>query len=111
MKKSTTKVGSKLKKCNKEKGFLYYIYCALGEKSHPHCNKTADRVAFIRLLITLQILITNLFIVAGVIRHWNDSPPITIYQYHEVPSRLSETKEKNSLKTNRSTPNGSFLYD
>lgn len=67
----------------KKKGFLYYVYHALGEKSHPHCNKTADKVAFIRLLITLQILITNFFIIAGVIvnvasivRHWNDNQTI-----------------------------------
>ena len=52
----------------KKKGFLYYIYCALGEKSHPNCNKTADKVALIRLLITLQILVTNFFIIYGVIR-------------------------------------------
>jgi hypothetical protein len=52
----------------KKKGFLYYIYCALGEKSHPNCNKTADKVALIRLLITAQILITNFFIIYGVIR-------------------------------------------
>jgi hypothetical protein len=52
----------------KKKGFLYYIYCALGEKSHPNCNKTADKVALIRLLITSQILITNFFIIYGVIR-------------------------------------------
>jgi len=62
----------------KKKGFLYYIYCALGEKSHPHCNKTADRVALIRLLITLQILITNGFIVANAIRHWNDKTTIQV---------------------------------
>ena len=61
---------------NKKKGPLYYIYCALGEKSHPNCNKTADRVALIRLVITLQILITNFFIISGVIRHWNDVPTI-----------------------------------
>lgn len=60
----------------KKKGLLYYIYCALGEKSHPHCNKTADRVAFIRLIITLQILITNFFIIGNAIRHWNDVPTI-----------------------------------
>jgi hypothetical protein len=57
-----------------KKGLLYYIYCALGEKSHPQCNKTADRVAFIRLIITLQILITNFFIIANAVRHWNDNP-------------------------------------
>ena len=52
----------------KKKGLLYYIYYALGEKSHPHCSKTADRVALIRLLITLQILITNFFIIYGILR-------------------------------------------
>ena len=62
---------------------LYYIYCALGEKSHE-CDKTADKVAFIRLLITLQILITNFFIIFGVIanvssivHHWNDSKQLS----------------------------------
>ena len=69
----------------KKKGFLYYIYCALGEKSHPNCNKTADRVALIRLLIALQLIITNGFIVFGVIvnivsvhRHWNDVPKVQV---------------------------------
>lgn len=64
----------------KEKTLLYYIYCALGEKSHHNCDKTADRVALIRLIITLQILITNFFIIFGVImnvssilHHWNDN--------------------------------------
>ena len=57
---------------------LYYVYCALGEKSHE-CDSTSDKVAFIRLLITLQILVTNLFIIVGVvanvssiIRHWDN---------------------------------------
>jgi hypothetical protein len=69
----------------KKKGFLYYIYYALGEKSHPYCNKTADRVALIRLLITLQILITNFFIIGGVIinvasivKHWDRKTEVYI---------------------------------
>ena len=81
-------------KSKKNKGLLYYIYCALGEKSHPHCNKTADRVAFIRLMITLQILITNFFIIANAIRHWNNN------QQHEVSSHLSTTKEKETNNGN-----------
>lgn len=78
-------------KSKKNKGLLYYIYCALGEKSHPHCNKTADRVAFIRLMITLQILITNFFIIANAIRHWNNN------QNHEVSGYLSQRQEKKSV--------------
>ena len=62
----------------KNKNLLYYIYCALGEKSHPNCNKTADKVAVLRTVIFLTYLITNLFIISGVIRHWNDSTTIYI---------------------------------
>ena len=42
---------------------------ALGEKSGED-NKEADKVACIRTLIVLSYIITNIFIVAGVIRHW-----------------------------------------
>ena len=42
---------------------------ALGEKSGNN-DEEADKVALIRSLIVLCYIITNLFIVAGVIRHW-----------------------------------------
>jgi len=42
---------------------------ALGEKSGA-TNQEADRVALIRTLIVLTYIVTNLFIIAGVIRHW-----------------------------------------
>lgn len=44
---------------------------ALGEKASPK-KKEADTVAFIRTLIFLSYLTTNAFIIAGVVRHWND---------------------------------------
>ena len=43
---------------------------ALGEKAHPD-PRIADRVALVRLAIFGSYLLTNTFIVAGVIRHWN----------------------------------------
>ena len=43
---------------------------ALGEKSGS-TDQEADRVALIRTLIVLSYITTNCFIVAGVIRHWN----------------------------------------
>jgi hypothetical protein len=46
---------------------------ALGEKAHPHDQRLADRVAWVRLAILLSYMVTNGFIVAGVIRHWNDT--------------------------------------
>ena len=42
---------------------------ALGEKASDN-NREADRIAVIRTIIVLSYIITNLFIVAGVIRHW-----------------------------------------
>ena len=50
---------------------------ALGEKAHKR-DQVADKVAVLRTIIFATYLITNLFIVAGVIRHWNDSTTIYI---------------------------------
>ena len=43
---------------------------ALGEKASED-NDEADRIAIIRSLIVISYFITNMFIIAGVIRHWN----------------------------------------
>lgn len=43
---------------------------ALGEKASSE-DKEADKIAIIRSLIVATYIITNLFIIAGVIRHWN----------------------------------------
>ena len=44
---------------------------ALGDKSGKS-DQEADFVALIRTLIFIQLVVTNCFIVAGNIRHWND---------------------------------------
>lgn len=61
----------------KRKTFWRLIAKALGEKSGKN-NKEADQIAFIRLLITCQILITNFFIIYGVIRTHHF--PVTHYE-------------------------------
>jgi hypothetical protein len=71
---------------------------ALGEKASK-CDKESDIVARIRTAIFLTYLITNSFIVAGVVRHWNDNQPIEIYIHNEVPSNLPETKKEIIFKT------------
>lgn len=48
----------------------YYTSKALGDKAGRN-NREADIVATIRLLLILQAVATNIFIVAGVIKHWN----------------------------------------
>jgi hypothetical protein len=42
---------------------------ALGEKTGSN-DKEADKVATIRTIIVACYIITNLFIIAGIIRHW-----------------------------------------
>ena len=42
---------------------------ALGEKT-GNTDQEADRIACIRTAIVLIYIITNFFIIAGVIRHW-----------------------------------------
>ena len=42
---------------------------ALGEK-HGKTDNEADKIAIIRTAIVLCYIITNFFIIAGVIRHW-----------------------------------------
>ena len=48
---------------------------ALGEKASK-CNKESDTVAVIRTFIFITYLITNCFIVAGVIHNFTKSPRI-----------------------------------
>ena len=44
---------------------------ALGEK-YGRTDREADTIAGIRTLIFISYLVTNLFIISGVVRHWND---------------------------------------
>ena len=50
---------------------------ALGEKASK-CDKESDKIALIRTFIFATYLITNAFIVAGVIRHWNDETKVQV---------------------------------
>ena len=47
---------------------------ALGDKPY-RSKKHSDQVAIVRTIILLSYMTTNVFIIAGVIRHWNDSRP------------------------------------
>ncbi len=49
---------------------MWRLWCkALGEKA-SNDNNEADKVAIIRTCIVACYMITNIFIIAGVIRHW-----------------------------------------
>lgn len=58
---------------------------ALGEKAHKK-DCVADKVAVIRTFIFATYLITNAFIVAGVVRHWNDKEIKVEVEIYENPN-------------------------
>ncbi len=68
---------------------------ALGEKA-SHKKKDADIVATIRTILFLSYLTTNGFIIASVVKHWNDNSlqnftpdhnSCVHYQYSDVRHR------------------------
>ena len=60
----------------------------LGSFSDTKTKPYDNSVAIIRTCIFVSYMVTNAFIVSGVVRHWND-----------VPSELHETQEKGLCKT------------
>ena len=62
---------------------------SLGSFSDTKTENYDDWVAVIRTCIFVSYMVTNAFIVSGVLRHWND-----------VPSQSHETKEERLCKTN-----------
>jgi len=67
---------------------------AIGEKASK-CDKESDNIARLRTIIFFTYLITNCFIIAGVIRHWNDNQ-------NEIPSCILQIEEGlQTSETNR----------
>lgn len=58
---------------------------ALGEKAHKN-DDIADKVAILRSFLFATYLITNCFIVAGVIRHWDEKNINVEVQIYENPN-------------------------
>lgn len=76
---------------------------ALGEKASK-CDRESDHIAIIRTIIFGTYLFTNCFIIAGVIRHWNDETKIEIFieTPYEIPSDLRQKPVQTS---------GNILYN
>ena len=62
----------------KRKTVFRLIAKSLGEKSGKD-DKEADKIAIIRLFMFLSNFITNCFIIANAIRHWNDETKIEVF--------------------------------
>lgn len=63
---------------------------ALGEKAHQN-DDVADKVAILRSFLFATYLITNFFIVAGVIRHWGEKSINVEVQIYENPRSNENT--------------------
>jgi len=89
----------------KPKGPWRWWAKALGEKASK-CDKESDKVAIIRTVIFATYLITNCFIVAGVIRQWNKQTTIEIFieNPYEIPSHLYQEQKEIKIQTS-----GNFL--
>jgi len=62
-----------MKKKKSKRKTVWRIWAkALGEKG-SHCDRESDIIAIVRSFIFLTYLITNLAIVFGVVRHWNNT--------------------------------------
>ena len=65
---------------------------AIGEKASK-CDKESDRIAIIRTIIFATYLITNCFIIAGVIRHWNDETKVLV-EIHSLESYIPDVRTR-----------------
>jgi len=76
---------------------------ALGQKA-SNKDSEADKVAIIRTFIFTTYLITNCFIVAGVIRQWNNKQNITIEIYENpISQQIPYTERWDNLGMGRDT--------
>jgi len=72
--------------CRKKRKTLWRWWAkALGEKPSK-CDRESDTIAWIRTFIFVSYLVTNCFIVAGVIRHWNNAPPMIFIEIKDGQS-------------------------
>lgn len=77
---------------------------SLGEKASK-CNKESDKIAIIRTIIFATYLITNCFIIAGVIRHWGSKTINLKVEIYENPnnSEVLYSKGRHNLGMDRDT--------
>ena len=81
----------------KNKTIWRYWAKAIGEKASK-CDKESDAVAGIRTIIFATYLITNCFIVAGVIRHWNRETNVYVEIHEAQPTvPLVNVKRNNNF--------------
>ena len=69
---------------------------ALGSFNDDTTQKYDNKIAIIRSLIMLQLIVTNCFIIGGNIRHWND-----VDYNNSINTETNETKRKEFIFLHR----------
>tara|TARA_Y100000589_G_scaffold247918_1_gene235893 strand:+ start:2715 stop:2942 length:228 start_codon:yes stop_codon:yes gene_type:complete len=71
---------------------MWKIWCkALGQKEGKN-NREADAVAVIRTCILIGYMVTNCFIIAGVVRHWNSTSDAPLRDWNANECVTTDTK-------------------
>ena len=71
---------------------MWKIWCkALGQKEGKN-NREADAVAVIRTCILIGYMVTNCFIIAGVVRHWDAARPAPLRDWNSNSCVSNDTK-------------------
>lgn len=55
---------------------------SLGSFSDSKTEKYDNWIALVRTVIFVSYMVTNSFIVAGVVRHWNSNVPVSVDTEH-----------------------------
>ena len=63
---------------NKMREFLRVWKYSIGSFNDDTTHKYDNAICIIRTVIMLQLVVTNCFIISGVIRHWDKSPSVNI---------------------------------
>lgn len=86
----------------KKKNIWRWWAKALGEKPSK-CDRESDKIALIRTFIFATYLITNCFIVAGVIRQWNKQTNVNVevcVDEGNVPSVVYSSEKEGIIRAN-----------
>ena len=86
----------------KDKNIWRWWAKALGEKPSK-CDRESDKIAIIRTIIFATYLITNCFIVAGVIRQWNRQTVVNVEVFVDegkVPSVIHSAEKERIIRAN-----------
>jgi len=74
------------------KEFLRVWKYSLGSFSDSKTERYDNWIALIRTVIFVSYMVTNCFICAGVVRHWDASRPASLRDWNSIDSVTTDTE-------------------